>query len=71
MRDTLISTIDFRQRAGGRSKMWIHRHQRSDPGFPTPYRFAAGGPKFWRESEVDRYLESCREPRPNYDDEAA
>ena len=64
MDNALITTSEFRRRAGDRSAMWIHRHERSDPDFPTPYRFAPKGPKFWRPGEVERFLESRREQRP-------
>ncbi len=65
MSDTLISTREFRRRAGDRSAMWIHRHQLSDSAFPVPFQFAPNGPKFWRLDEVEHYLESCRAPRVN------
>ena len=63
MSGTLISSRELRRRAGNRSAMWVYRHERSDPDFPTPYRFAPKGPKFWREGEVEHYIESRREPR--------
>lgn len=70
MKDALITTREFQRLAGDRSSMWIHRHERSDADFPTPTRYAPTGPKFWRPAEVERFLESRRDPRPTSDEAA-
>ena len=49
----LIQIHELRKRLGGVSAMWLHRHQNQ---LPVPFKI--GGRRFWREDEVEAYIQT-------------
>ena len=68
MTDDLITTPAARRLLGNVSAMFIWRKSRADPTFPRPIRYSKNGPRFWRRSEIERWIEAHREDRPAPDD---
>jgi predicted DNA-binding transcriptional regulator AlpA len=62
---TLLTAAQTRNRLGGVSAMFIHRHLTSDPEFPKPIRYAPKGPRFWKSEEIDAYIERKRDTVKN------
>jgi hypothetical protein len=51
--DIMVPAVNLRTRYGGKSDMWIHRLQKSDPDFPKP--IVIRHQRYWRLSELVAY----------------
>ncbi len=68
MTDDLITTPAARRLLGNVSVMFVWRKLRDDLTFPRPIRYSENGPRFWRRSEIERWIEAHRENRRSRDD---
>ena len=65
--DTLIVAAEVRRLLGNVSTMFVWRRLRDDSSFPRPIRYSKNGPRFWRRTELERWIEAHREYRLGQD----